>query len=367
MRDLFHVPARYFLSHSVGCLPKTSEDALSTSYFTSWAEGGGNAWPSWLDVLGGYRSKIAALLGTSAGQICPQTNISSALTKIIYSLPRSGTRNVIILSPQDFPTNGFVFKQAERAGYRLKFVEGKVTDPQAWADAIDSTTAIVHITHALSNTSHILPVKSICAMVRDYGAVSIIDIAQSAGVVPINLLDWNADFAVGTGVKFLCGGPGACFLYASQSALKDCKPVDVGWFSHENPFEMDIHDFRYADNAMKFFGGTPSPAPFILANESLSVLEHIGHDKIHNRIQSALSYLVQDIPDKVMVSPIGADARGATLVLNPADRAPLRAILKAETILHDERAEGFRFSVHGYTHASDLEALRHVLGALSRD
>lgn len=363
MRDRFHVPERYFLSHSVGCLPKTSQDRLNAQYFEPWAQMGGNAWPSWLDVLEAYRANIGTLLNAPAALICPQVNISSALTKILYGLPKKGARNVIVLSPQDFPTNGFVFKQAQRAGYELRFVDGDITDPESWTRVIDGNTAIVHITHALSNTSHLLPVKDICAIARSHGAVSIVDIAQSVGAVPIDVLDWNADFAIGTGVKFLCCGPGACFLYASQHSVQSCNPVDVGWFSHENPFEMDIHDFRYASDAMKFFGGTPSPAPFILANESLSILQRFGHQKIYGAIQTSLLFLTDTIPEAVMKSPKNAKARGATLVIDPPDRAPLRAALKTRKILHDERAEGFRFSVHAYTSAADLERLREAIGS----
>ena len=107
MRDLFHVPERYFLSHSVGCLPKTSQERLNAQYFQPWAEMGGNAWPSWLSVLEDYRTSMGALLNTSSDAICPQTNVSSALSKILYSLPKQAGRNAILLSPQDFPTNGF--------------------------------------------------------------------------------------------------------------------------------------------------------------------------------------------------------------------------------------------------------------------
>ena len=361
VRDLFEVPERYFLSHSVGCLPKSSQQALSDGYFKPWGQFGGKAWPAWLSTLEDYRSKIGVMLGAPSEGMCPQTNISSALTKILYSLPKHASRNVILLSPQDFPTNGFVFKQAERSGYKLKFVEGDITDPQVWNKAIDSVTAIVHITHALSNTSHLLPVKEICEMARQKEAVSIVDIAQSAGVVPIDVMDWKADFAIGTGVKFLCCGPGACFLYASKQMLENCTPVDVGWFSHENPFEMDIRDFRYADDAMKFFGGTPSPAPFVLANESLSLLQHIGHRSIYETIQTSLSVLIEGLPKSALKSPQADSARGATLVVAPPDRDALREALKIKNILHDERAEGFRFSVHAYTSSSDLDVLRHAI------
>lgn len=361
MRDLFKVPERYFLSHSVGCLPKSSQQALSDHYFKPWGQSGGKAWPAWLSTLEDYRSKIGAVLGAPFEGICPQTNVSSALTKILYSLPRQASRNVILLSPQDFPTNGFVFKQAERSGYKLKFVQGDITDPQVWNKAIDSKTAIVHITHALSNTSHLLPVKEICEIAHQKEAVSIVDIAQSVGVVPIDVMEWKADFVIGTGVKFLCCGPGACFLYASKQMLEISTPIDVGWFSHESPFEMDIRDFRYAHDAMKFFGGTPSPAPFILANESLSLLQHIGRQSIYETIQRSLSFLTESLPKEILKSPQTADARGATLVVAPPDRGALREVLKIKDILYDERKEGFRFSVHAYTRPSDLDDLLYAI------
>lgn len=358
MHDLFTVPERYFLSHSVGCLPKSSQQALKDYYFQPWAQFGGNAWPAWLSILDNYRSKIGAVIGTVSENICPQNNVSSALTKILYSLPKQASRKVILLSPQDFPTNGFVFKQAERAGYTLKFVEGDITDSRNWEDAVGNETAIVHITHILSNTSHLLPVKEICEIARTKGAVTIVDIAQSIGVVPIDIMDWKPDFVMGTGVKFLCCGPGACFLYASKQMLERCTPIDVGWFSHENPFEMDIHNFQYAGDAMKYFGGTPSPAPFILANESLSVLQGFGRKRIYETIQTSLSFLHEDLPKAVVKSPSNIGKRGAALVIDPPNRDALRAALKTKGILYDERAEGFRFSVHAYTTSSDLSALK---------
>lgn len=365
MRNLFHVPDKYFLSHSVGCLPKSSEKKLQEHYIAPWAQMGGNAWPSWLGVLDDYREKLGRLIGTHADCVCPQNNVSSALTKILYSLPPplsgQGTRNVIVMSEQDFPTNGFVFKQAERSGYTLKFVQGDITDTNVWDGAIDDTAAIVHFTHALSNTSHLLPAKEICDIARRNGAISIADVAQSVGVVPIDVSDWEVDFAIGTGVKFLCSGPGACFMYASKNMLDICAPVDVGWFSHENPFEMDIHDFRYAADAMKFFGGTPSPAPFILANESLNVLQTLGHQAVYDVIQNTLSKLTETLPREIIQSPLERTQRGAALVIAPRDRAQLRAALQSKEFLHDERAEGFRFSVHGYTSTADIDALQQVL------
>ncbi len=317
MHKHYHVPKTYFLTHSVGCLPKQTSSDVANSFLGPWQALGGNAWPDWLGIIDDFRASTGAILGVDGDTICPQINVSSALTKIIYGLPINPKRNVILLSEQDFPTIGFALKQAERAGYQLKFITGDITDAQVWADAMDNTVAVAHITHALSNTSHLLPVADICKTAKASGIITIVDIAQSVGIVPIHIPDWQADFVIGTSVKFMCGGPGACFMYAAPDIIPNCRPVDVGWFSHENPFEMDIHDFRYADDAMRFFGGTPSPAPFAAALSAQKLLNKPGIAAAHAHVQVILDKLITGLDDKVLVSPRSATKRGGTLVIAP--------------------------------------------------
>lgn len=362
MHKHFHVPDRYFLSHSVGCLPKTTAQALQESLFHPWQIKGGNAWSDWLETLGDLRAGMANLLGVTQADICPQANVSSALTKVLYSLPKRPGRDTILLSRQDFPTVGFVLKQAEHAGYILRFIDGDITDPNVWADAMDARVQIVHITHALSNTSQLLPVAEICQSARKNDIFSVVDIAQSVGAVSIHIPDWKPDFVTGSSVKFLCGGAGAGFLYIAPQTLSRCNPVDVGWFSHENPFEMDIDNFRYADDAMKFFGGTPSPAPFACALNALKLWQKIGTP--YSKIQSGLTQLISSAPSDAIVSPIAQSMRGGTLVIAPKDRETLRSNLDVAAIQYDERKEGFRFSVHGYTQAHDIEVLQSVLSQI---
>ncbi len=360
MNSYFNAPKRYFLSHSVGCQLKTTPEFVGTVFFDSWKDKGGNAWPDWLGILDGFRAELATYLGADKASICPQVNVSSALTKILYSLPKAQNRPVIVLSPQDFPTIGFVLKQAERRGYELRFVDGDITDIENWEKAIDERTHVVHITHAISNTGQLLPVEPICKLAKKNGAISIVDIAQSVGIVPIDLAQWDADFAIGTSVKFLCGGPGACFLYANPSILPSCKPIDVGWFSHENPFEMDIQDFRYAPDALRFLGGTPSPMPLAAALNALQFWNEVGADKASIAAQARLDTLSSVIPDSALISPRESNLRGGTLCVAPPNRAQLRQALGKHDVEHDERNEGFRFSVHGYTTDEDIEVLKHI-------
>ncbi|MGJ8559337.1 MAG: aminotransferase class V-fold PLP-dependent enzyme [Litorimonas sp.] len=359
MREHFHVPDNYFLSHSVGCLPNTVQDALTQSYLAPWRSGAN--WEDWMPMVEQFRAGIASLLGVVPGAICPQTNISSALTKIIHALPRDTSRNVIVLSKQDFPTIGFVVKLAERAGFRVHFIDGDPTNLTVWQAAIHGRVAIVHVTHALSDSSHLLPVADICAIAKNAGAVSIVDIAQSFCAVPTPVSEWDPDFVLGTGVKFFCAGPGACFLYAKPERWSQCKPVDVGWFSHENPFEMDIMNFRYAADAMRFFGGTPSPAPLICANAAITMWQALDQSIVQAKIQSHLNQLMESAPAHWRVSPTDPTRRGATFVVKPDKLNRLAQTLVEHSVFHDQRKTGFRFSVHAYTPDDDIELLADIL------
>lgn len=359
MRELFHVPDNYFLSHSVGCLPKSARHELDRAFLGPWESG--TTWADWMPLIDTFRAGIGELLGVEAASICPQTNVSSGLTKIVYSQPFRPERSVIVLSRQDFPTIGFVMKQAERLGYRLRFIEGDPTDITSWKAAIDAETAFVHITHALSDSSHLLPVSSICALAKAVNATTIVDIAQSLGAVAVPVSAWDPDFVIGTGVKFLCAGPGACFLYARPDQIAASEPLDVGWFSHENPFEMDIGNFRYAADAMRFFGGTPSPAPLSLANAALDVWQSVDMSAVYARIQSQLNLLLSSISTEHLASPTRADARGATFVIKQAVRSGLHTELLDHGIQYDERKTGLRFSIHGYTSDAEIERLASLI------
>ncbi|MFT5484934.1 MAG: kynureninase, partial [Halieaceae bacterium] len=267
----------YLLNHSVGRPPKILQAKLAQSFFHDWESGDAEVWPEWIRQIEGFRSEIARLLNAHIADICPQVNLSSALSKVVHSLPASGSRNILLLHEQDFPSMGFVLQQAQRVGYSVRMIpaDQNPQDIEVWRRHLNSEVALVLITHVHSNTSKLLPVAEIASYARTQGVISVVDVAQSVGVVPIDLHEWHADFVLGSCVKWLCGGPGAGFLWANPDVVDRCEPLDVGWFSHANPFEFDIADFRFADGAMRFWGGTPSVLPYVVAAVSIELINEI--------------------------------------------------------------------------------------------
>ncbi|MEM9170176.1 MAG: aminotransferase class V-fold PLP-dependent enzyme [Pseudomonadota bacterium] len=353
----------YFQSHSIGLAPTDARDALADLYLDPWAAARGDAWDAWLEGIARFRGNLAPLIGAAPDEICEQVNVSSALTKILFSLPERRGRRTIVLTEDDFPTIGNVLAQAARLGYRLAFLPGgpALADPGAWARAFKDDVHLVHVTHVYSNSALRPPVAEICRRAREAGAWSVVDVAQSAGAVPVDAHAWGADFLTGTSVKYLCGGPGAAFLWADPGRVDACKPIDVGWFSGTDPMAFDIRRFDYAPGAKRFAGGTPSVAPFVLAGASAARLGALGVARIYDHNQALIDTLASALPAHAFLSHTERGARGSAVLVKPRDLGAATGVLKDARVRHDVRAGGLRFSFHYYNTREEVQALAAIL------
>ncbi len=355
----------YLLSHSVGLPPADTLEAWQSQFLKPWQGATEDNWPAWLSVIDGFRGAVAALLGGQAADICPQVNLSSALTKIVGSLSVAKERAGVLCSEEDFPSMGFVLQQACAQGQTVSYLSADrdLQDLQVWHDILSADIGIALITHVQSNTGRQLPVAEITRLCRERGISSVVDVAQSAGVVPIDLNQWHADFVIGSCVKWLCGGPGAGFLWVSPDVLIQCEPKDVGWFSHEVPFEFDIHNFRYARDATRFLGGTPSVQPFAIATNSLATLNRVGIKQIREHNLALSDQLLHGVSDENCVSPRDTALRGGTVVLQYPEEQLQRIAknLQVEEVAFDLRSTGMRLSPHIYNDREEIEAVRACL------
>lgn len=351
-RDDFHVPGPgpYALTHSVGCLPKRSTAAIQQHYLQPWQLQGGDAWPAWLSALDEFRESLAALLGGDPADYCPQSNLSSGLAKLLPALPRQTGRKVLLAAEDSFPSMAFVLQQARGIGYETRLIP-RTQDPTsmaAWRSAMTAEVAAALVTHAHSNTGIVAPVADIAALCRERGIFCIVDVAQSAGILPFSVMGLGADVILGSCVKWLCGGPGAGFMWIRPSLLSQLTPTDVGWFSHDDPFEFDVHSFRYAADARRFWGGTPSIAPYVVAAVGIRTIAHIGIEAIRAHNHELMRVFRGELPvswrDRVDLERIGGTI---CLPLDETREEVLRS-LRANAVRADSRGSVVRLSFHIY-------------------
>ncbi|TLU67209.1 aminotransferase class V-fold PLP-dependent enzyme [Thalassotalea litorea] len=354
----FHLPqGTYLLNHSVGRPLKSLQQGFEDSFLVPWQQGDTEPWGQWLGIIDDFVNQLAGLLNSNASQFCPQVNLSSALTKLLQSLPQLRKQGVVILmAEQDFPSMGFaVQKCLPEANIRFIPKDHDITDANVWSQYLNADTDLVFVSHAYSNTGQLAPISDVIALAKKVNALSVLDIAQSAGVIPLDLQALQPDFMIGSSVKWLCSGPGAAYLWIKEAHIEQCEPIDVGWFSHENPFEFDIHHFKYHPSAMRFWGGTPSIAPYAIAAHTLKYFNQVTSDKLREHNQNMLNHLWQHLADYIR-SPEHSALRSGTAILHFADKQ--QAVLDklaAQKIAVDSRALGMRVSPHIYNDKADIE------------
>ena len=350
----------YLLSHSVG-LPVVGTRAAIDDYLGVWEADPANAWPHWLGTIDGFRDELARLIGAERAAICPQSNVSSALTKILGALRTTfGVKTpTIVLTEEAFPSLGYV---CERSGYRVRYIDrGQNTlDLDVWDRHLGDGVDVALITHVHSNTGELLPAASITEITRARGIVSVVDVAQSVGVIPIDVETWSADFIIGSCVKWLSGGPGAGWLWATPEMVERCQPTDVGWFSHAEPFEFDIHEYRDAADALRFWGGSPTVLPFAVARTSIETIADIGVDRIRSANLALVDLLIDRLEDRV-VSPHDAAHRSGTCIV-AADAQCVDQLLHVGVEV-DHRPSGLRVSPHVHTTRRDIEVAADLIGS----
>jgi kynureninase len=358
-QDFLLPDGTYLLSHSVGCLPRAASEAAGR-FFELWGTRGGEAWDGWLAAIGDFQQSLATLLNGEAAEFCPQANISSALTKILSSLPRRKGKTKLLLSELDFPSAGFALAQAERSGYTVEFIpaESDTSSLECWQQHLTPDTQLALITHVLYGNSRLNPVAEVIRRAQRHEVFTLVDVAQSAGVVPIDLREWNADFVVGSAIKWLCGGPGAGFLWANPAGVERFEPTDVGWFSHEDPFEFRIQSFRYAADARRFWGGTPSVLPYVIARASIDLVNSIGVGRVRAHNQALTERLVRAALERGLTlrTPHDPARRGGTVcVAFPDPRRVCQQLKEAKVFVDVRPAYGVRFSPHVYNDAEDID------------
>ncbi|MBZ2194437.1 aminotransferase class V-fold PLP-dependent enzyme [Pseudoalteromonas arctica] len=348
----------YLLNHSVGRPLKNTQQYLAQHYFLPWESSNKEPWQQWLPAVEQFTTALGKLFNAPSLQFCPQVNLSSGLTKLLMSHPRLQQKNCKVLMAQsDFPSMGFAMQKALPECAQIMFIpeHENLTDISVWQRYITADIDLVFISHVYSNTGVQAPVYDIVAISKLTNSLSIVDVAQSAGVIPLDLSILDADFMVGSSVKWLCGGPGAAYLWVNKNQIEYCEPKDVGWFSHQNPFEFDINHFEYNASALKFWGGTPSVAPYIIAANSIAYFAELTAHKVRDHNLAMLT-LIHEQLGKYVASPMSSDKCSGTVILffNKQQDHVLTELNKAKVSV-DARKFGIRVSPHIYNTQEDVE------------
>ncbi|MDJ0973789.1 MAG: aminotransferase class V-fold PLP-dependent enzyme, partial [Planctomycetota bacterium] len=225
----------YLISNSLGAMPVAARQGLE-EYADTWTERGVRAWAeTWWSMSGHVGDLIGELFNAPAGTVSMHQNISIVQAILISCFDWSGPRNKVVYTDMNFPSVQYVYEQFGRsAGARIHIVEspdGVGVPTEQVLEAIDEETLLVPISHVLFRSAYIQDAQAICDRAREVGAHVVLDAYQSIGTVPTDVRALGCSFLVGGVLKWLCGGPGGCFLYVRPDLLQELEPKMTGWMA----------------------------------------------------------------------------------------------------------------------------------------
>jgi len=227
---------------------------------------------------------------------------------------------------------------------------------EAVVDAIDERTLLVPVSHVLYKTGEIQDVEAIAARARAAGAHVLLDAYQSAGTVPLDVTALGVSFAVGGSVKWLCGGPGAGWLYVRPDLSDRLEPAFAGWQAHAQPFAFEP-ELEYASGAARFLTGTPNVPALYAATAGYDLIEEVGVDRIRARSREETALLVDllEAAGFEVTSPLDPERRGGSVVFRTPSFAAVQRELGERRIVCDFRPDsGIRFGPHYFTTDEEL-------------
>jgi kynureninase len=361
----------YMVSHSLGAMPRAAYQHLR-AFADLWVGEGINAWHDWLPEVDRAAERIGRIIGAPAGSMVMATNVSQIQAMIASCLDYGGARNKVVYTDLNFPSVSYVWQEERRRGAEVVIVpsEDGIHPPmERLLEAIDERTLIVPISHVLFRSSAIKDVPAIVARAREVGAMVLLDCYQATGTVPFNVVDLGVDFACGGSVKWLCGGPGAAYLYVRPDRIAQFRPRNTGWFGHEEPFAFTMPEQHYATGVWRYMAGTPAVAALYQARAGAEIIAEIGVDKIRAQSLRQTTRVMQicDQAGYRVNTPREAARRGGTICFDFDGSEQVAKALNATQFLCDWRPRsGIRMSPHFYTSDEEIERFMAEVARLRR-
>lgn len=374
-RDRFPILAEstYLVTHSLGAMPSTVREKLD-AYADQWATRGVRSWAEgWWTTPVDVGNVLAPLMNAPPDTVVMHQNVSVIQSLVASALDFGGRRNKVVYTDQNFPTNMYVWEGLRPRGARIVQVEsdaGGVVPTERLLAAIDEETLIVPVSHVCFRNSYVQDAQAICERAREVGALVLLDTYQSLGTVPFDVQALGVDMVCGGSVKWLCGGPGAGYLYVRPDLLERLRPTLTGWAAHAAPFAFELGEQRYATGIERMLHGTPAVVALMAATAGYEIVAEVGVETIRAHSVELTEGLRQRLAELGFDSPSPPDParRGGSLTvsLNEDEDGPAWvAALADRDILVDFRPEaGIRVSPHFYTRREELEEFADTLAEL---
>jgi kynureninase len=352
-RDRFPILAdtTYLINHSLAAMPAAAESRV-LEYAHTWKTRGIRAWgEGWWDLPLTVGDQVGRIIGAPPGTVCMHQNVTVAVAVVLSCFRLEPPRNRIVYLEGEFPSVRYLLQAQPGAEIRV------VPDVDALLEEIDERTLLVPVSHVLFKVAELQDLTGIQRRAERVGAHVLLDAYQSAGAVPLDVTRLGVSFATGGSVKWLCGGPGAGWLYVRPDLIHELDPVFVGWQGHARPFAFEP-ELEYADGIARFLTGTPNVPALYAATAGYDVIEEVGVDAIRRRSLDLTDHLIR-LADRAgfeVTSQREQARRGASVTVRMPGFEGVHRELAERQVLCDFRPDvGLRLGPHFFNTEEELD------------
>ncbi len=313
----------YLRTGNICACPQSVDEAIRR-FLEVWRSGGDSCWALAEAAFEESRESFAKLIGAGAAEVATIENTSMGLS-IAASLiaPRPGS-NVVV---DELTHQSNVYPWRLRPGVEIRYAqarEGQVPLSE-FERLVDDQTAAIDVCHVTMAHGFRHDLAALGKLAHAHGAYLVVDAAQSAGVIPIDVAAMNVDFLACPTFKWLLGPLGAGFLYVREDLLDLGPPPLVGWMSARNPGDFDVHGMELHGDARRLQRGVHNAAGLVAAAAGLRIIDQIGVPSIWEHVRELSHRLIAGLNEigVTVPTPAGDDQRAGIVAIHmeEAERA----------------------------------------------
>ena len=332
----------YLISNSLGPMPRAVPAKLA-EYARHWGELGVKAWAKgWWEKPVDVGNEIAPLMNAEENSVVMMPNVTIAQTAVVTAMDFSRDRDTMVMTDLDFPSVRYANEaMAKRLGARVVVVkseDGISIDQDKLLAAIDERTRLVAVSHVLFKSAFINDADAICAHAHRMGAYVSLDAFHAVGIIPVDVQKSGVDFLTGGVLKWLCGGPGGCFLYVSPKVRDELTPALTGWQAHARPFAFEDR-MEFTPGPFRWLNGTPVIPALYASAEGAKIIRKAGIEGIRRKSMRQTARLVELADERGyrVFAPRDPARRGGTIAIDVPNGYEVAQTLLEQEILIDYR------------------------------
>ena len=344
-RALFDLPEGviYLDGNSLGPLPRAAAERVSSAITDEWGHMLITGWnkAGWMDLPARVGDRIGRLIGAAPGTVVMGDTLSIKVYQALASaLELNPGRRVILSDTGNFPSDLDMADGLCRTlgqGYQLRTVA-----PEEVEAAIGPDIAVLMVTEVDYRTGRKHDMAKLTAKAHAAGALTVWDLAHSAGALPVDLAGVDADFAVGCTYKYLNSGPGGpAFIYVAPRLADRVRPALSGWLGHEAPFAFD-QDYRPGHGIERMRVGTPPILQLRALETALDIWDLVTMADVRARSIELCDAFIAAVegacPTLTLASPRVAAERGSQVSFRHPEGYAIMQALIARGVIGDFRA-----------------------------